>query len=306
MMSEEQQALPKSYRRIEELIPPHWFEGKVLANGIHHHYYRTGGEKPALVLLHGVMMNGLSWMRVAKALEQDYDVIMVDARGHGRSDGIASGFSSELLTEDAAGVINALKLDKPSLLGHSMGGAIAAQVAATYPDLVRSILLEDPPWHDTPRMQIANSEGYKAWFNSWLAWLERFKTQTHEERLVSILPQLPPGAAGWPEEELVPWVEAYAQLDLDLARLGLSLWSVENTPWRDLVPRINCPILLMTGNPELSAVVTPQDAQEIAAAWRNGQLARFEHVGHLMQYGMDATSFDHFMAVVRAFLALRR
>src|SRR5258708_21650892 len=107
MMSEEQQALPKSYRSIEELIPPYWFEGKVLANGIHHHYYRTGGEKPALVLLHGVMMNGLSWMRVAKALEQDYDVIMADARGHGRCDGSPSGVSADLRTEYAAAAVHA-------------------------------------------------------------------------------------------------------------------------------------------------------------------------------------------------------
>lgn len=302
MMNEEQQAKVKSYRRIEELIPPHWSEGTVFANGIHQHYYRTGGDKPPIVLLHGIMVSGLYWLRVAKALEQDYDVIMVDARGHGRSDGIAAGFSPELLTEDAVDLIRTLKLDRPSLLGHSMGGATAAQVAATYPDLVRSIVLEDPPWHDIPGAQIANSEGYKAWFNSWLAWLERFKTQTHEERLVSILAQLPPGAVAWSEDELVPWAEAYAQLDLDLAKLGLALWSMENTPWRELVPRITCPILLVTGNPELSAVVTQQDVKEIAALWQNGQVVHFENVGHFMHYGMDPGQFDQFITVVKAFL----
>src|SRR3989440_12033128 len=101
----ELQALVKTYRPIEELLPAHWSEGDVFANGIRHHYYRTGGEKPALLLLHGFNEYGLTWLRVAKELEQDYDIIMVDASGHGSSDGIAFGFSSILLVIDALAII---------------------------------------------------------------------------------------------------------------------------------------------------------------------------------------------------------
>ncbi len=99
----ELQANVKTYRPIEELLPAHWSEGNVFANGIRHHYYRTGGNKPALLLLHGFNEYGLTWLRVAKELEQDYDIIMVDARGHGRSDGIASGFSNSLLVASSRG-----------------------------------------------------------------------------------------------------------------------------------------------------------------------------------------------------------
>src|SRR5262249_61980275 len=81
------------YRRIEELVPEHWAEGEIEANGIRQHYYRTGGEGPALLLLHGFMESGLCWLRVAKALEGNYDVVMPDARGHGRSEGIDRGLS---------------------------------------------------------------------------------------------------------------------------------------------------------------------------------------------------------------------
>ncbi len=55
-MSEQQerlQAIVKSYRAIEELVPAQWSEGDIYANGIRQHYYRTGGDKPALLLLHG-------------------------------------------------------------------------------------------------------------------------------------------------------------------------------------------------------------------------------------------------------------
>ena len=60
-----------------------WQQGDVLTNGIRMHYYRTGGDKPAMVLVHGFSDSGLCWTPVAKALAADYDVIMIDARGHG-------------------------------------------------------------------------------------------------------------------------------------------------------------------------------------------------------------------------------
>ncbi|MGQ3892906.1 alpha/beta fold hydrolase [Legionella sp. CNM-4043-24] len=62
-----------------------WTTGICEANGIDVHYLRTGGSKPPLVLLHGLMLNGLCWMPLARILEEDYDVIMPDARGHGYS-----------------------------------------------------------------------------------------------------------------------------------------------------------------------------------------------------------------------------
>src|SRR5262249_59356988 len=138
-------AAVRGYRRIEELVPTHWVEGAIEANGIRQHYYQTGGEKPALVLLHGFMESGLCWLRSARALEEEYTVIMPDARGHGRSEGIASGLSMELLVGDVAALTRGLGLERPSLLGFSMGGGTAARVAAAYPELVDAVLLEDAP-----------------------------------------------------------------------------------------------------------------------------------------------------------------
>jgi pimeloyl-ACP methyl ester carboxylesterase len=123
----------KRYRPIEELIPPHWTQGDVAANGIRQHYYRTGRNKPPLVLLHGILEGALTWLRTARALEQDYDVVMVDTRGHGDSDGIATGYSQALLAADAAGVICALGLGPVRLLGFSQGAGTAILVAADHP-----------------------------------------------------------------------------------------------------------------------------------------------------------------------------
>ena len=63
-----------------------WQSGFIPTNGIHVHYTRTGGDKPLVVLAHGFSDDGLCWTPVAQLLEADYDVTMVDARYHGRSD----------------------------------------------------------------------------------------------------------------------------------------------------------------------------------------------------------------------------
>jgi N-formylmaleamate deformylase len=78
---------------------------------------------------------------VAKELEQDYDLVLIDTRGHGLSDRAGTAFTPRLLTEDAAGVIGALKLDRPHLLGFSMRAETAVRLAATHPALVRTVVV---------------------------------------------------------------------------------------------------------------------------------------------------------------------
>jgi len=125
-------------------VPLHWTDGYVMANNIRIHYWRTGGEKPVILLLHGFSDDGLCWANLAKVMEADYDVIMADARGHGRSDPPSKDDPADAQVEDIAGLIRALKLDRPIVMGHSMGSYSAAWFAARYPDVPRALILEDP------------------------------------------------------------------------------------------------------------------------------------------------------------------
>ena len=84
-------------------------------------------------------------MPVAEILSADYDVIMLDARGHGRSAGPKRGYGSIEHAGDVAGAITGLGLKRPAVLGHSMGAVTALALAGLYPNLPRAILLEDPP-----------------------------------------------------------------------------------------------------------------------------------------------------------------
>ena len=295
-----------TFRPIEELVPRQWASDKVLANGIHQHYYRTGGDGPPLVLLHGILDGALTWLRTARALEADFDVIMVDGRGQGHSDRIATRFSQELLTEDAAGLIRALRLHRPRLLGHSQGGMTAIHVADQYPELVHSIMVEG--WSDAPDPQVANvdfasSPHYQAWFDGYLAWLERLKTESHRERMLSALSQLPPGTPLLPEEEYVPWVENCANLDLELVRFSMTLWP--EVPRRigeaiAALRRITSPVLIMKSGFFPTPGATPYVQQEDSDQ-PNIKIVRFENTGHLVH----RDQFDRFMVEVRAFLDSR-
>src|SRR5688500_15214683 len=123
----------KHYRPLRDLIPARWQHGTLQArDGTTIHYTRTGGDKPALLLLHGVQVNGLTWLRTAQACEADDDVIMPDMRGHGKT-GLENGVSADMLVEDQIALIRELELENPFVVGHSMGADIAGRLAAAYP-----------------------------------------------------------------------------------------------------------------------------------------------------------------------------
>ena len=126
--------------------PADWREGYVIANGIRIHYWRTGagGDRPPLVLAHGSSDDGLVWVPLAKQLQDRYDIVMFDARGHGLSDPPTAADAPDVQVEDLAGLIRELGLQRPILMGHSMGSASVARFAANYPDVPRAVILEDP------------------------------------------------------------------------------------------------------------------------------------------------------------------
>ncbi len=119
-----------------------WTEGDVITNGMRMHYYRTGdGQKPPLVLCHGFSDSGLCWTPTARALEADYDVIMIDARGHGKSEAPDGDYDPITMATDLAGLIQSLGLGRPYIMGHSMGGATTLNFCATFPELVTKAVL---------------------------------------------------------------------------------------------------------------------------------------------------------------------
>src|SRR5437867_1417647 len=180
------------------LYDPACTEQLITANGIRQHIWRTGGAKPPVICLPGFSEIGLTWSRVARALAAHFDVIMVDFRGQGHTEVGDAEYSQNTLTHDVAALISALDLVRVAILGFSNGGGVTAQLGAEHPDLVRCLVLEDPGWGPKPTMQkMGDSPQYRAWFDSYIAWLEAFQRLSTEEQQTQIIAKLPPGGASW-------------------------------------------------------------------------------------------------------------
>lgn len=247
-----------------------WSSGEVSLNGGRVHYHRTGGDRPPLVLLHGFSDAGLCWTRLARDLEQDYDLVLPDAPGHGLSEVAASGTSSG--RSYVAGLIGALELGRPALMGHSMGAVMASAVAADAPDLVASAVLEDPPWF----AEEAPTPSPGRWDS-----LRQSKGMSRDELIALCRDENP----SWADEEVEHWAEAKLQFDLallDSSRQG------PRPAWRPIVSRIQCPLLLVAADPERGAIVTPEVAQEAVRLTANGRVTHIGGAGHSIhreQYG---------------------
>jgi pimeloyl-ACP methyl ester carboxylesterase len=104
-------------------------------------HYEVAGEGPAVVLIHGLSGSGRWWAYNVPVLAQQYQVYNVDLVGFGRSRG------QRLVLREAAGWfqewLNTVGITEAHLVGHSMGGYIAMEVAVMWPALVRRLVLVD-------------------------------------------------------------------------------------------------------------------------------------------------------------------
>jgi pimeloyl-ACP methyl ester carboxylesterase len=97
-----------------------------------------------MILAHGSTDYGLNMATLAQEFTDDYDIIMYDARGHGHSDKPEGPYGVDANAADLVGLIQALGIEKPILMGHSMGASTVAAVGARHPDLPRAVIMEDP------------------------------------------------------------------------------------------------------------------------------------------------------------------
>jgi len=96
---------------------PAWPSGSSEVNGVKILYHRAVADGPPLIALHGLMGSGAVWSPFVRALGGGFDVILPDARGHGRSSVPASGYLYDDHADDVCELIRALGLKKPILIG---------------------------------------------------------------------------------------------------------------------------------------------------------------------------------------------
>lgn len=104
-------------------------------------HYTVQGEGPNVVLLHGLGSAGADWQPQIEYLQQNFQVITVDMRGHGESEAPSGRYTIERLARDVLEVMDSLGVDGAHLIGISMGGALAFEMAVQRPERVGSLII---------------------------------------------------------------------------------------------------------------------------------------------------------------------
>lgn len=103
-------------------------------------YYETHGDGRPLILLHGGLMSSETLDPILPSLTDSHHVVTVDLQGHGRTADIDRPLDIRLMADDIAALIDHLDLEKPDVVGYSMGGGVALQVAVKYPEKVNRLV----------------------------------------------------------------------------------------------------------------------------------------------------------------------
>jgi N-formylmaleamate deformylase len=181
-------------------------------------------------------------------------------------------------------ILEALGLGPALVFGHSMGAITAAALAAERPDLVRGLVLEDPPIEPKFRFE-------PEFLKAWQADLAEWPALSPEERQARAAVENP----GWHRLETDPLAEAKALVDPSvLDHVG----STVDVDWGAVFARIRCPGLLVTGDRSLGAIVSPETAAATVARWPAGRVVHVAAAGHCVH----RDRFDEAMAPIRSFL----
>ncbi|HSX04654.1 MAG TPA: alpha/beta hydrolase [Rhabdochlamydiaceae bacterium] len=245
------------------------------------HYLRTGGDKPSVVLLHGLMTSGTCWTPVARRLEREYDVIMPDARGHGNSGVPDQGYFYENLAADVESLIDALDLANPVLIGHSMGGMTAAVVASRIPKRLRGLILIDPAFltlqrqHEVHESDVADQ--HRRILNGSR---EGFLAETRIRR--SHRPHV--------------LTELLVQARFQTSMRAFEILTPPNPDYVQLINALDIPSLLIIGS--IGSIISPEMAAELARFNQCLKVVQIAEAGHAIPYDQP----ERLSAVVQTFL----
>ena len=108
-------------------------------------YYEIHGTGEPLVLLHGGVVGIATFGPNLGALSEKRKVIAVELQGHGRTADIDRPLSFEAMADDIAALMKYLAIEKTDVMGYSLGGGVALQIAIRHPELVRKLVVVSAP-----------------------------------------------------------------------------------------------------------------------------------------------------------------
>jgi pimeloyl-ACP methyl ester carboxylesterase len=236
---------------------------------------QTGGQGPAVLLLHGWGGTIESFTPVLDDLHRSYTVAVFDLPGFGRSGVPPATWGSADYARLTLRLMECLQLDRPHVIGHSFGGQVSIQLAASAPERVGKLVLIGSAGVRTPPALATRLKRTAARLGRWLA-----------------------AYGGWGGERLRAAIYRLVQSQ-DYANAGPlrpTLVRVINEDLTPLLPLIQAPTLLVWGAQDRDVPVAA--AQVMERLIPRAQLRVFEHAGHFAYLDQ----FDRFRLLVGRFL----
>jgi N-formylmaleamate deformylase len=253
----------------------------ITVNGLRIHYLEYGQGEVDLVVIPGITSPAITWEFVAEKLSRDYHVYVMDVRGRGLSDKPPSGYDLSDYAADTAGLIRALNLDRPVVLGHSMGARITAALGTLFQGLPGSTILADPPLSGPGRAP------YPIPLVSFVNSLREAQAGATAEDMRRYFPT-------WTEEQLRLRAEWLATCDETAI-----VETYRNFHEEDFFPyweRLRAPILFVYG--EESPVVPETAIEEIRAVNPQAEIVSISKAGHMIPWD----NLPEFVDEVRRFI----
>lgn len=237
------------------------------------HYAEWAGVSPHFIFIHGITGTLDTWLGLAPRIARDRGAIAVDLRGHGKSGHANGSYRVEDYARDVESLVESKNAAPVIVIGHSLGAMAALQLAASRPELVSGIVLEDPPLFAREIMEVhdpARLESFKvtaALANSSLS----------AEEIASRMKRAIPDA---PDEYVLERAVRLHGMDGDAVSYVVDQ-RIDWTPEIDGILRsVQCPVLLQQGVFELGAWMRDSDGARAKKLIPNCTLSVWNETGH--------------------------
>lgn len=229
-----------------------------------------------LVMLHGITNWWKSFESVMPELGSRWTVYALDLRGHGQSGHVADGYRWSEFAKDSVAFLRSCLAEPAILVGHSMGANIAIEVAASAPEAVKALVLEEPV------LYAHRGERQEALlFFPFLQGYERIaRGGGSADELLTALAELhnEPNA-----EALRGKANSLSLMDPDALKMMFDGTATNDYDTDAYLQRIKSPTLLLRGEPALSSAISDDDAARASAQLSNVTVTSVPGVGHWIQ-----------------------
>lgn len=253
-------------------------------------FHRSSGEtaNPPMLLLHGLFGSSSNWGTISRQLADRYHVIVPDLRNHGQSPHDHE-HSYPALVEDLVALMDRLEIASAVLVGHSMGGKVAMQLALTAPERVAGLVVVD-------MAPISYAHNFNLVLQAFDAVnLDVVRNRADADRaMASLVPE--PGVRAFLLQNLVKGPDGWGWR-LNLAALRDAQGAILAFPLHASTSAFTGPTVFIHG--ELSDYVKPAYEAEIARLFPRAALCRVAGAGHWVY----AERPDSFMNCLESFLA---